>query len=57
MARRVSVRDARRVREIEHRVAAGAELHALVLAGKKAAAPEAREQRLVDVVAACPARS
>src|SRR4051812_21670429 len=40
-------RNAGRVREMQHRVARGAKLHALVTAGQKARAPEAREQALV----------
>ena len=42
-------RDARRVVEVEHRIAAGAKPHALIFGRQKAAAPQAREQRLVGV--------
>ena len=41
--------DARRIVQVEHRIAARAEAHALVIGGQKAAAPQAREERLVRI--------
>src|SRR5207245_3029152 len=39
--------DARRIGQVQHRVACGTELHALVAAGQKARAPKPRQQTLV----------
>ena len=43
--------------EIQHRVAAGAEPHALIARRQEPAAPQPREQRLIGVDARAPARS
>ena len=48
VAARVRV-DAVGIVQVQHRIAARAEAHALVIGGQKAAAPEAREQRLVRI--------
>ena len=48
-ARRLSGVDAGGIVEVEHRVAAAAELHALVLRRQEAAAPQPRVERLVDL--------
>ncbi len=42
----VGARHARRILEVQHRIARAAQLAALVLAGQESAAPEARRQRL-----------
>ena len=44
--------DAGRIREVEHRVAAGMEADTLVLRRYEAAAPQAREERLVRLIPA-----
>ena len=41
--------DAGRVGQIQHRIARGAEVHALIFRRQKSAAPQAREQRLVRI--------
>ena len=51
MERRTLAVDARRVGEIQHGIASGAELHALVFGGQKAAAPQAVVERLIDAPA------
>ena len=38
---------ARRIRQVQHRIAAGAELHALILRRQKAAAPQPVVERLI----------
>ena len=47
ISRRVPCVEARRVRQIQHRIAPRAELDALVLRGQKAAAPQPVVQRLI----------
>ena len=49
MSRRVPGSMPSRIVQVEHRIAARAEAHALVIGGQEAAAPEAREQRLVGI--------
>ena len=49
MSRRVPGSMPARIVQVQHRIAAGAEAHALVIGGQKAAAPQAREERLVRV--------
>ena len=50
--RRCPVHETRGIREIQHRIALRAELHALIFGGQKAAAPLAVGQRLIVRIAA-----